>query len=200
MKTILNVILSVLLFSSAADAATWTFHAARQNYTRIIFSVWQPVPDQNPGSGYVDSTFYCYWNYAYDIAKKKRTASQHSSETMDFFTGVWPDSPSWSSETVSSSYSDDITCEVAVDEGQTMLWQSGRISGPYPSFYGGSNFTVDLYQSQEWWIDFGPGGVARIQSYRPYDFGKWNWDGSINPNWVPPVLYPVHGRGNKKVK
>lgn len=37
--------------------------------------------------------------------------------------------------------------------------------------------------SLDWWVDWDQNG-ARFSNSRPSDFGKWMWNGSINPSWT----------------
>lgn len=47
----------------------------------------------------------------------------------------------------------------------------------------------------EYWIDWTFDGLIRISSSQPVDFGKWEWDGSVNPYWIPPLLpQPLPGK------
>lgn len=49
----------------------------------------------------------------------------------------------------------------------------------------------------EYWIDFGQDQHIRIENSQPPDFGKWDWDGSVNPSWVEPLAKKGHGKGHK---
>lgn len=48
----------------------------------------------------------------------------------------------------------------------------------------------------EFWLDFDPEG-PRVSPTQPADFGKWAWDGSVNPSWVEPLAKKSHGKGHK---
>lgn len=63
---------------------------------------------------------------------------------------------------------------------------SWYLFGGYPD-YGGEELGIGgnlPLVGGEFWIDFGPFGVARVNTSQPSDFGKWAWDGSINPSWT----------------
>lgn len=63
-----------------------------------------------------------------------------------------------------------------------------------PDFLGGSS-VVGPPIPGEYWVDWDSFGTIRIRGIQPGDFGKYLHDGSINPNYVTPL---VKDKGHKK--
>lgn len=90
--------------------------------------------------------------------------------------------------------SDWITTEIAYNPDYgTSSYLFWFIEGGAPDFLGGSS-AVAPSVAGEYWIDFDTTGSIRISNSQPLDFGKWTWDGSINPNYV----LPLKTKGHKK--
>lgn len=68
------------------------------------------------------------------------------------------------------------------------------VGGPPPDFMGGGESSIGI--GAEYWIDFASDGTARIATTQPSDFGKWAWDGSINPSWI--ALKKGFAKGHNK--
>lgn len=168
MKTILSVLIACACLVS--NAATFTFHACKDNWTEISVlygDSWDTAFAYQIG----------YWDYGYDLAFPSKAYSGLEGEINQI--GY--------SDTISFS-SDYPACEVDVWLcGGYPDYGNGQINFDLPRFEGG----VDLINGGEVWIDFGPDGIGRIELVKPADFGKWAWDGSINPSWVEPPLAPT---------
>lgn len=52
-----------------------------------------------------------------------------------------------------------------------------------------TKYELSISNYSDIWVDWSniPFSEPRITTQKPEDFGKWAWDGSINPNYVEPV-------------
>ena len=64
--------------------------------------------------------------------------------------------------------------------------------------WSGGVYTVFPICEGEYWIDFNPDGTARISTSQPTEWGKWAWDGSVNPSYVAPIVSPSRGKKHRK--
>lgn len=196
MKAILIWILSA--FSGlVAQAQTWTVHAVKDNYTdAYVVGPLGFYPD-----GFVIIT-WCY-DLAFDWDWDRLNPE-------NAYSGVYPtvwvggeNDGSYVTTTSILGWSSSFTVEDLPIEGVTLDTSRMNIcvtiTGPAPDYFGGWQ-TVNIYGTQnggEWWLDFGSDGIIRTLTYQPDDFGKWAWDGSINPSWVEPLAKKGHGKGRK---
>jgi len=91
-----------------------------------------------------------------------------------------------------TGYSDVLTLEVP--DGFVFLTLS--VTSGYPDYNGDYNNIPFPSVPGEYWIDMDSSGVPRLSTSQPSDFGKWAWDGSINLNYVAPLV--AHGKSHKK--
>jgi len=184
MKSIITLVIA--LFGISLNAATFTFHAVKENWTEISVNC-EPLAC-NPVRGY-QSYVIGYWDFGWDTAFPADAYSGLTGEDVDC-------AGNFTTSVNSPGYQDTLTFTASDPVQEVDVW----ISGPYPNYPNGQlNFDlqrqpeggVDLVSGGEAWIDFGPGGIGRIELSQPVDFGKWLWDGSINPSYVePPALAP----------
>lgn len=167
-----NLIACCVLFLSGimSHAATWTFHGVKDNYSAVVIQNANPV-------------VFASWEFVGDFYEP-----QYACSGAQFWNGS-----SWSDPT---GYSDTISFSVS-DECRMTCWV---VSGPYPDYEGWYLWSVPFWSEGmtpgEYWIDFALDGTARINTTQPSDFGKWAWDGTINPSWVEPVS--LKGKGHTK--
>lgn len=167
MKTLLSTIsLAASLFS--AQAVTWTFHGFKDNW------LWVEL---DPCSCSTDDYYYWQWDWDYDQTNPPDSGSGYSPYGSQF-------------PNLTIGYQDTWTADL--DEKYSYLWVS--LEGPYPGYYGGGfGLIADVvYAPGDYWFDFTPYGTLRISTSLPDDFGKWAWDGSINPNYVAPLAVKKH--------
>jgi len=200
----MRILSSLIIFVScvALNAATITIHRARDNALYLTMCGPELICDVGPingfsigltgiGDGNDHSVTYNsgYWDFGWDAANPN-----------DTFSGKWS-----YTNICAGSYVTDYTTvgwheALTFDSNQRRVVCS--ISGPYPNYSGGSGdgFTeiVMPFTGTEYWIDFSPDGSARVSTTQPGDFGKWAWDGSVNPNYVEPLApaKKAHGKGH----
>lgn len=164
---LLVITLSVL----SIHAETWTIHGFRDNAAGVQF-----MTSDRHSSGVAFE-----WDWTWDQIYPDSTDSGLYIITSD----VWQRQ---------SEYQDTITAEVPYDQTCYMIW----ISGPAPDYnWGQYEFYPNLGASGEYWFDFNSDGTMRWANSEPSDFGKWAWDGTINPSWVEPLV--VKGKkGHRK--
>lgn len=156
----MNFILSLvcLLFVTVqAVASTWTLHASKDNYSLIGFRFGIPLGSQTS----------VIWNY--DVPDSSGILLDDFSSGGDVVT--------WDH----LRYQDVWSIDLADDWNWIVL----SISGPDPNYEGWQVATIyPPYSAGEYWLDFDSGGILRFSATQPSDFGKWAWDGSINPSWT----------------
>lgn len=169
MKTI--SVLLALLSCYAASAATWTIHGFRDNAA---------------GIGFLTSDLHArgtsfQWDWTWDQLYPESTDSGLYFTTNDV----------WYRQT---EYQDTLTADVPEEQLCYYAW----VSGPAPDYNWGEYIAYPtLGDPGEYWIDFSSDGTLRWSSTQPADFGKWAWDGSVNPSWVEPLARKGHGKGHK---
>lgn len=189
-KLLASIIVSLCL---TASSQTWTFHAVKDNATWV--SIYGPSGWMNQfGSGPYSSSLWAIfatWDLGWDVANPSSAYSGLEVETMqEVATDVWTFVPvtnivEWiDTWTVSAP-------AFGFPDGVQPMTASGILSGPYPNYSGGGTFDISLLGG-EWWIDFDSVGTVRVSSSQPSDFGKWAWDGSINPDYIAPLLTRKH--------
>lgn len=175
----------LLVSTFISQASTWTFHGCKDNYTDFIF--WQ-------SSAQADQ-FWARWDWNWDQA----------------FPNAFDSGISVNGYINPSGYSETL----AFDPPGGVFLYGLNISSPYSdspgAYFDGSqtlgcvfDFSTmtpqpfDLAEG-EYWLDYDGSGNLRLSTAQPSDFGKWAWDGSINPSWVEPLTAKKHhGKGHGK--
>lgn len=150
----LLIIALTALLQSQSIAATWTFHFWKDNYGFVDVM-----------GGNSTKEVFVEWDFG--------------DAGYDGGVYVW-ESPDWSLPKETLGFFGDYSFSL---DDET-FWGSVTINGPAPSFNGGGSPLVLYIGGGEFWIDFSSDGAPRISETQPADFGKWAWDGSINPSWV----------------
>lgn len=157
-------------------AVTWTFHGTKDNYSIVYI-----LSGLGPGPGY-DPLGVMQWDWNYD-QEFPQWADSGLATTRDAQGNyIW------------SGYSDSLTLTTP----DKTAWVSEiDLSGPADNYSGRvsiwSNPVESIVPPGEYWLDFDSTGTIRLSTTQPSDFGKWAWDGSLNPSWVEPLA--VHGKG-----
>lgn len=171
------IILSACLIE--APAATWTIHNWRDNYLDIGLV----------GGTYQQTEIWreIFWDWGNDETFPNQA-----------YSGVY-DITSSPIVVLESGYQDSWTLTI---DGPYALLAWAWISGGFPTYGAGMDFRYPppdyieaVYPPGEYWLDFSDDGLGRIATTQPPDFGKWAWDGSINPSWVEPAA-PDPSRAN----
>lgn len=141
-----------------AFASTWTFHGFQGNQVAIIIT-------DNLSDPYSGTMFGFYWDKG----------------DPDGEGGIYPRYPSGWADPIVTGYHDVLSLDTQLG---FCIW-TVDISGPWPDFNGLNSVTSPgICDGGEFWIDFSASGTVRISATQPVDFGKWAWDGLINPSWV----------------
>lgn len=153
------------------NAATWTFHGTKDNYSYVY--LWQPAG----GSG---AAVQLQWDWNWD-----RLFPASADSGTQFITAA--------AGTDWTGYSDVLTVDIDPAFQVTVI----DISGPATGYNGLTEWLFPYSppsgpQPGEYWIDFASDGTGRVSTSEPSDFGKWAWDGSINPNYVAPLAVKKH--------
>lgn len=176
-------ILFALLISLSCFSQTWTVHAVKENCTALYF---RGMPLQS--GGYTWYQWYGTMQFDWDW---DQIYPQYSDSGVEIFTFNGTDG--YNKTTDFNGWSETMTFS-APSEAEDASWY---LFGGAPD-YGGEEWNLGGSLSLtggEFWIDFGPASIARVSESKPSDFGKWSWDGSINPSWVEPA-----GKGRGHVK
>lgn len=190
---------SIILFLSIVVSLTCraemlTVHGAIDNY--LMVAVSGPKLPCNPyvsywiGSADPASSWYwgATWSWPYDQTSPPIIDSGEYFIINDCSFGEG-NLPYYTNQQFgwTESHSIEITPDVRQCE-----WNLADPMGGYFMWIG------DLFPSMtgEYWVDFNPDCTGRVSTVKPTDFGKWAWDGSINPSWVEPVSLKV--KGHKK--
>lgn len=164
-------ILIGLIFVQFAQAATWTFHTFEGEYFRCVWS------QQNGDTYFYQSLEWSQYDYGGWYGFKQITQQLPDGTWTNISTDIIETTGTWST---------DLPVYYAYN------------TGPGPN-YDYPNGWFDVSIPAEYWIDFDSTGSARASTVRPVDFGKYLWDGSINPSWVEPVsAKKQHGKGRNK--
>lgn len=156
-------ILVCFLFWCQVVEAAWTFHGAKDNWLGVVFYGVDPVTD-NP-TEYVNN-----WDWTYDQLYPSTPDSGFW--TFDYVTEVYtPPSGVWSEIWTFSP-----------PNGVALY--SIDLSGPANDYLGDVYWLHPVINEGEYWVDFDSGGQGRISIIQLADFGKWAWNGSINPSWT----------------
>jgi hypothetical protein len=178
MKTILLFLASVL----CVHADTWTFHAAQ---------TVNPVVTITQDGGWITHAGWYVINYQYGVnqyVNPTAFADKWTSEEQDWL-GADPSTGFGIWNTIFQEFSGPT---LTITQPPVDFW----VEGPIPDYLGYADYGA--IASGEYWIDIVPGGGDfRLSTSAPSDFGKWAWDGSINPNYVEPLL---KGRSHGKKK
>lgn len=171
-KVVLSI--AVLILALATWASTVTIHGCKDNYLILNYD------DSNWSAQLV-------WDWTWD------------NQNPD---SIWSGEYTWTfypeySEYWSGGYADTLTLSIPSQYGYCSY---GEIAGPnYEN--RGNRVYLSTPNSGEVWVDFSEDGNARISISQPADFGKWAWDGSVNPSWIeptPPMFKKQHGKGHFK--
>lgn len=135
-----------------------------------------------PNTGQWDRVYNLQWDYDWDTAFPSSADSG-----LHLWTPVLGVVTDW------TGYSDTLSFDDLYSGVGERLVFPVILSGPSPDY---SSYTyVDWSGGPgEYWIDFNSAGTPRISTSAPFDFGKWAWDGSINPNYVAPLTKKHHGK------
>lgn len=157
---------------------TWTFHAARDNATSV--SIYGPLLS---GPNWMAYKWWANANFDF-ISPYYPVATE---------VGVWDENTLTASVVDTFDMSDVLVIDVPFYDA---AYADCTVFGPYPDYMGDGLVLIPI-DGGEFWIDFASDGAARISTIAPIDFGKWSWNGSINPSWVEPLV--VKGKkGHRK--
>lgn len=173
-KTVL--ILSVLIISISAQSSDWIIHGA------FGTNPWVGFAKCENGSVSMMQRMYGVatdWNSNFDGWVDPAACEVATNGEVLVISGDWTPSA--------------ITCE----DYSSCSSHNWFIEDGWPNFNGGSSQDMEGTIPGEYWIDWSPTGVIRIESSRPLDFGKWMSDGSINPYYTEPILLKGKGRSKK---
>lgn len=159
-----------------SNAATWTIHSFKDN---------APTATWSSSSEY----WMVFWDLAFDLAQPDSPDSGFYQAFVGGSDGL---------NLISGGYQDTWTINIPDDSWLVRV----DMYGPYPDYNGWDGHlywpgghawngqiippssTSNSPIPGEYWIDYDSTGVARMSTAQPSDFGKWAWDGSINPSWV----------------
>lgn len=168
-------IFALIALCACSWAATWTIHGSKDNW--LLFQVGHE-------SDYPQSWEWAQWDFWNDQQYPEFADSgffwsqRHEDQTVNY------------------------TNLLGWRESFTLEAQNPVVIGPVTFASGDYSGYVELNPElfstpDEYWIDFAADGTVRISTIQPYDFGKWAWDGSVNPSWVEPLAKKGHGKGRK---
>lgn len=197
-KTLIAALFTCLLGIMSGMSSEWTIHNSRDNCLTVsIATNWVQVVEGNTiGAGFLYETS-AYWDFGHDALFPEEVWSYSYSSVFSVSDPI---------ETYTSGYSDVQVLRCSGSTTATILDEGGGgyndiwLCGPYPDYLGVLHSEMP-WESGEYWIDFASDLTVRISTTQPSDFGKWAWDGSINPSWVEPPLAPVthkRGKGHNK--
>lgn len=170
----INLLIALLVsVTSICSAAQWTFHGFKDNYSAVTWTDFsEPI------------TYLCMsWDWAWD---------QAGLGTIDSGTRTLVNSIGGITDSGFTGYSDVLSLDVP--DGFVFLTLS--VTSGYPDYNGDYSNLPFPKTSGEYWLDMDSTGSPRLSTSQPTDFGKWAWDGSINPNYVAPAA--VHGKSHIK--
>lgn len=157
MKSLFSILTIFLALS--AYSATWIIHAAKDNTT--VAQAYDSTHSQETGE-------MVYYTAVWDF---KGTGVYQETQIIDIDAEV-------------SVWDENCGC---INPGAAMFYI--QISGPYKQYKnrqyafvhtGGPNM---LFPG-EYWVDYAAGGIPRVLTSRPSDFGKWAWNGKVNPSYL----------------
>jgi hypothetical protein len=195
-----NILLALVFCSCSVSASTWTVHNWKDNFLSLSWRTeWTQLScggTSTFGSGYIAGAT---WDFAFDQEYPEWASSGYGSSALQCdggYAGIRVD-----------GYSDSYTVSIPVGTfdgpvisggGTDVVSSSCWLTGGYPDWAGGGSFS--LLTPGEYWIDFAPDTAIRISTTQPADFGKWAWDGSVNPSWVEPLsASPAKSQHGKKL-
>ncbi len=121
-------------------------------------------------------------NATYAVAYDS-TDSQTTGE-MVYYYGIWSgDTLTISIDAELSVWHPECGC---LNPGASLFYI--RVSGPAPKYrnpqyaFMQTSSGGDLAPG-EYWVDFAQNGSGRLSTSQPSDFGKWAWNGKINPSY-----------------
>lgn len=175
MKTSLFILISA--FSFQVNAALWTFHGCKDNWSavRLRQASW-PDPTTHE--------YFIYWDHTWDLMYPELADSG----------STYRDANQNLLSYVQEGYLDTYSLDIPSDYYVFMA----DVYGPAPDYSGnGNELSSSFAWPGEYWIDFDATGSPRVSMTQPSDFGKWAWDGSVNPSWFEPLAKKGHGKGHK---
>ena len=137
------------------------------------------------GNGTVEWWAYATWDWTYDQSHSQYSGASDWSEFGGGF----------EIQGFQESYSFPISSETLTDaEWIGFEIVGGDYQGDWTEWY------LTSLTGGEFWIDFNLDGTPRVSSIAPSDFGKWSWNGLLNPNYIEPIapLSKKHGKGHSK--
>lgn len=166
---------SFILFCSTllGLCQTWTFHFFQDNCTSAVI---YGTPTEQGSWSWTGSAFL---DFGWDSAEPE---SAYSGWEIAVWNGTGY---------VVESSDLNTTGKYSFDSFGSIYNAWCSISGPYPDYSNFQELYLNTIAGGEFWIDFSSDGILRSSSVLPDDFGKWAWDGSINPSWVEVPLAPV---------
>lgn len=171
----MKAIIALILTTVCVHCQTWTFHSAETvNPVVTVTSdgTWNAVP-----GWYVINYQYGVNDYGNPVSFQNQWLWQE--QILQFWTptgGVWD---------TTFYYLTGNT--LTINQPPVDVWVEGAI----PDYFGYSDYGA--LATGEYWFDISPAGYDfRLSTTQPTDFGKWLWDGSINPNYVSPLAPKKH--------
>lgn len=163
------ILIAVLVWVSLCSGAQWTFHGFRDNYSAVTWTDFaQPT------------TYLCMsWDWGWD----QTGLGPIDSGTRTLVIGV--------SDSGFTGYSDALTLDIP----DAFVFLTCMVTSGYPDYNGNWDNVAFPTAPGEYWLDMDSTGTPRLSSSQPSDFGKWAWDGSINPNYAELLS---RGKGHTK--
>lgn len=182
--------IAVFFLCVASYAQTWTIHVVKENATYVgVYGDIFYVPGPGCAVGYF-STFrsFACMDYYYDAAYPEYA-----------YSGIQEDRFQTNGCGYSTTTYPGYTDTIILTATNTVTLANTCISQGYPDYNNEQCADLPL-SGGEFWIDFSPLGMVRVSNSPPSDFGKWLWDGSINPNYIEPLspIWNKRGKGHRK--
>lgn len=167
-----SLYLSLGLFTSTLSLAdTWTFHAV---------NTVNPVVTVTQDGGWEMHQGWYLINYQYGV-------DQYVDPTVFADKWTWEEQdwigndPDTGFNIWNTTFGEISGATLSITNQPYDFW----VEGPIPDYPGYADY--GSISSGEYWIDVAPGGGDfRLSTTQPSDFGKWAWDGSVNPSWIAP--------------
>lgn len=154
------IIIAISLFQ--AYSSNWTFHGFKDNYSAVTWTDF----------GQSSITYLCMsWDWGWD---------QTGLGPIDSGTRTLINGPGGVVDSGFTGYADVLTLDVP--DGFVFITCS--VTSGYPDYNGNSDNVTFPSAPGEYWLDMDSAGQPRLSTTQPPDFGKWAWDGSINPSWT----------------
>lgn len=186
----------LITLSLSVNAGQWVIHGFKDNYLQVMLgsemTYLQCGETWTGGMGYVSEAM---WDYQFDIDFPEWASSGSQSGALQCDGMYLPEFSLGYQDTQTLTFpSGEFNAPIALGGGTSLCYVSGGISQGSPGYNGHQDFQFPTIPG-EYWIDFASDSTVRISTAQPADFGKWAWDGSINPSWVEPEAIPLqHGK------